>query len=135
MEQQGQVGDYQFSQRKANAVRAYFEWMPVRQVDTDDQLRIYRSFKVGNLFDMIMLDTRQYDRDITDLYYNTPAIESVRNDTDRSMTGEKQKNWFFNELKTSNDRGAKWRLIMQQVVFSSLGRGGTFDVDAWDGRS
>ncbi|KAK4699952.1 alkaline phosphatase D, partial [Phenoliferia sp. Uapishka_3] len=34
----GQVGDYQFSARKANAVRAYFEWMPIRQVDTDDKL-------------------------------------------------------------------------------------------------
>jgi alkaline phosphatase D len=23
---QGQVGDYEFSERKANAVRAYYEW-------------------------------------------------------------------------------------------------------------
>lgn len=41
-----------FSQRKANAVRAYFEWMPIRQVDTDDKLRIWRSFKLGKLADM-----------------------------------------------------------------------------------
>jgi len=27
-------------QRKMNAVRAYFEWMPIRQVDLDDNLRI-----------------------------------------------------------------------------------------------
>jgi hypothetical protein len=31
------------------SVRAYFEWMPIRQVDTDDKLRIWRSFKVGKL--------------------------------------------------------------------------------------
>lgn len=36
---QGQIGDFQFSARKANAVRAYYEWMPIRQVDTDDKLR------------------------------------------------------------------------------------------------
>ena len=54
--------------RKANAVRAYFEWMPIRQVDMDDNLRIWRDFKFGDLFDLIMLDTRQYDRSITDLY-------------------------------------------------------------------
>ncbi|KAG9380208.1 PhoD Phosphodiesterase-alkaline phosphatase D [Pyrenophora tritici-repentis] len=41
-----------------NAVRAYFEWMPIRQVDMDDNLRIWRNFKMGKLFDLIMLDTR-----------------------------------------------------------------------------
>lgn len=56
-----------FEQRKMNAVRAYFEWMPIRQVDMDDNLRIWRTFSIGTLFDLIMLDTRHYDRSITDL--------------------------------------------------------------------
>ena len=55
-----------------NAVRAYFEWMPIRQIETDDSLRIWRSFQLGNLLDLIMLDTRQYDRSITDLYWSVP---------------------------------------------------------------
>lgn len=46
---QGQVGNYQFSERKANAVRAWYEFMPARQVATDDKLRIWRSFKLGKL--------------------------------------------------------------------------------------
>lgn len=58
-------------QRKMNAVRAYFEWMPIRQVDMDDNLRVWRSFQLGNLLDLIILDTRQYDRSITDVYDNT----------------------------------------------------------------
>jgi alkaline phosphatase D len=33
----------------------------------DDNLRIWRTFNIGSLFDLIMLDTRQYDRSITDL--------------------------------------------------------------------
>lgn len=33
----------------------------------DDGLRIWRSFQLGNLMDLIMLDTRQYDRSITSL--------------------------------------------------------------------
>lgn len=33
----------------------------------DDGLRIWRSFKMGDLLDLIMLDTRHYDRSITDL--------------------------------------------------------------------
>ena len=32
-------------QRKMHAVRAYFEWMPIRQVDTTDGLRIWREWK------------------------------------------------------------------------------------------
>lgn len=54
-----------FDQRKMNAVRAYFEWMPIRQVEMDDNLRIQRTFSIDTLFDLIMLDTRQYDRGIT----------------------------------------------------------------------
>lgn len=38
-----------------------------RQVEMDDNLRIWRSFSIGKLFDLIMLDTRHYDRSITDL--------------------------------------------------------------------
>jgi alkaline phosphatase D len=110
--------------------------MPIRQVDTDDKLRIWRNFKVGKLFDMTMLDTRQYDRSITDLYYNTDAIRPVADSSNRSMTGEAQESWFFNTLDESESRGAYWRLIMQQVVFNrvnySMATGGSteFNLDA-----
>lgn len=46
-------GGVSVDQRKMNAVRAYFEYMPIRQVDMDDNLRIWRSFKLGNLADLI----------------------------------------------------------------------------------
>jgi alkaline phosphatase D len=39
-----------------NAVRAYFEWMPIRQVDMDDNLRIWRSFSLGKLVDLVSVD-------------------------------------------------------------------------------
>ena len=61
------AGGISVDQRKAHAVRAYFEWMPIRQVDMDDNLRIWRSFSIGSLLDLIMLDTRSYDRSITTL--------------------------------------------------------------------
>lgn len=56
-----------FTDRKLAAVRAYHEWMPIRQVEADDKLRIWRNFPIGRLLDLTMLDTRQYDRDITDV--------------------------------------------------------------------
>lgn len=86
-------GGVSVDQRKMNAVRAYFEWMPIRQVEMDDNLRIWRNFKIGTLFDLVMLDTRNYDRSITDLYYNTDYIHAISNDAGRSMMGSRQENW------------------------------------------
>ncbi|KAL2365838.1 hypothetical protein RJZ56_001134 [Blastomyces dermatitidis] len=55
------AGGISINQVKANAVRAHFEWMPIRQVDMDETLRIWRNFEIGDLFSHIMLDTRVYD--------------------------------------------------------------------------
>ncbi|KAM0788688.1 hypothetical protein ACM66B_002785 [Microbotryomycetes sp. NB124-2] len=134
---QGQIGDYQFSDRKANAVRAYYEWLPIRQI-SDEKLRIWRSFKIGKLGTAIFLDTRQYDRDITDVYYNTAEIDKIAADEDRSMTGYKQQEWLLQQLQETKDRGAVWPLVFQQVIFSDVNFGDSpedfeFNVDAWSG--
>lgn len=153
-------GGVSVDQRKMNAVRAYFEWMPLRQVEMDDNLRIWRSFSIGSLFDLIMLDTRQYDRSITDLYWNTDYVHDISNDAGRSMMGSRQENWFYNQLTESANRGAAWRLIGSQTgkfahitsfrtlkaqahtlitVFSRVNESAAYgnvdplDYDAWDG--
>ncbi|KAI0709470.1 PhoD-like phosphatase-domain-containing protein [Earliella scabrosa] len=122
-----------FTDRKLAAVRAYHEWMPIRQVDPDDKLRIWRNFQIGKLLDLTMLDTRQYDRDITDLYYNTGFINSIADVANRSLMGPEQEDWFFDTLTESKTRGAIWRVVGQQIVFTQLNESGSFDVDAWDG--
>jgi alkaline phosphatase D len=38
-----------FTDRKLAGVRAYHEWMPIRQVDAGDKLRIWRNFQIGKL--------------------------------------------------------------------------------------
>ena len=108
-------GGVSVDQRKMNAVRAYFEWMPIRQVEMDDNLRIWRSFSIGSLLDLIMLDTRQYDRSITDLYWNTHYIHEISNDAGRSMMGSRQENWFYSQLVASKQRAAAWRVIGSQT--------------------
>ncbi|WWD05918.1 hypothetical protein V865_004003 [Kwoniella europaea PYCC6329] len=119
-----------FTQRKANAVKAYFEWLPIRTVETDDALRIWRSFKFGTLADLFMLDTRQYNRDLTDVYYNTNDVKAIQNEEARSLMGGRQENWFYNGLKNSSERGAQWKIVGQQIVFANLV---SDNVDAWDG--
>lgn len=130
-------GGVSVDQRKMNAVRAYFEWMPIRQVEMDDNLRIWRSFSIGTLLDLIMLDTRQYDRSITDLYWNTHYVHQISNDAGRSMMGSRQENWFFSQLKSSAQRAATWRVVGSQTVFSRInesiayGNVDPLDYDAW----
>ena len=54
-------GDFQARMRSAR--QAYHEWMPIRTSALGDQSAIFRSFKLGNLADLIMLDTRLHGRD------------------------------------------------------------------------
>ena len=105
----------------------------------DDTLRIWRNFQLGNLLDLTMLDTRQYDRSITDLYWNTDYVHGISNDAGRSMMGPRQENWFYSTLIDSAARGATWRVIGSQTVFSRInesyayGNVNPLDYDAWDG--
>ncbi|KAF2259358.1 hypothetical protein CC78DRAFT_537194 [Lojkania enalia] len=132
-------GGVSVDQRKMNAVRAYFEWMPIRQVEMDDNLRIWRSFSIGKLIDLVMLDTRQYDRSITDLYWNTDYMHDIYQDASRSLMGSRQENWFYNTLLHSAKRGATWRIIGSQIVFSRINLTSAYNadlplnMDAWDG--
>ncbi|UZJ56248.1 hypothetical protein CBS101457_005568 [Exobasidium rhododendri] len=133
----GTVNGVRFTERKKNAVKAYFEWMPIRQVDTAaDTLRIWRKFQYGKLADIILLDTRDYDRDITDLYYNTAAVGAISNDTGRSLMGGKQERWLYHEMIKSQNRGATWKVIGQQIVVNHVNYGEAdfeVDYDSWDG--
>lgn len=150
-------GGVSVDQRKMNAVRAYFEWsmcspphppgrlitneatVPIRQVEMDDNLRIWRDFSFGDLFDLVMLDTRQYDRSITDLYWNTHYIHEISQDAGRSLMGPRQEAWFYRKLRESSSRGAAWRIIGNQIVFSrmnesaALGDQDPLNGDSWDG--
>lgn len=122
-----------------NAVRAYFEWMPIRQVDMDDNLRIWRSFSMGKLLDLVMLDTRNYDRSITTLGWNDEYVAAIKDDAGRTLMGSHQENWFYNQLSKSSERGAVWRIVGNQIVFSRINNtarssdGEWLNADQWDG--
>ncbi|KAF5549801.1 alkaline phosphatase [Fusarium mexicanum] len=101
--------------RKANAVRAYFEWMPIRQTDMDDGLRVWRSFQLG-------VD-----------YVNEKYIEKISDDPSRTLMGGRQENWFYRSLSESKDRNATWRVIGNQIVFSHIKGDAAGGGDTWDG--
>ncbi|KAJ7063224.1 PhoD-like phosphatase-domain-containing protein [Mycena amicta] len=130
-----------FTDRKFAAVRAYHEWLPIRQVETTDLLRIWRNFQIGKLLDLTMLDTRQYDRDITDVTYNH-VVAALATQKDRSLMGAAQEKCSFSllyplipltvavgfadTLVESQNRGAIWRIVGQQIVFTEITLNGAF---------
>lgn len=117
--------------RRAAASQAYFEWLPIREAVSDRQQRIYRSFQVGDLFDLIMLDTRSIGRD------QQLAPEQVEQmaDSQRSLLGTTQEYWLAGELAASKQNDTLWRVLGQQVVMSQVfnAEGKMANTDFWDG--
>jgi alkaline phosphatase D len=128
--------------RKQAAIRAYFEWMPIREWPQPSEVRIYRRFRFGDLADLLMLDTRVHGRDRQsralsagrDLGY--PASDPVANDPGRTLLGFDQEQWLAENLAQSSSDGITWRLLGQQVLMAqlSLTRGQSMlNFDVWDG--
>ncbi|MDC1150268.1 alkaline phosphatase D family protein [Gammaproteobacteria bacterium] len=106
-----------FLSRKINALKAYYEWMPIRE--SGNKTNIWRSFEVGNLFQLLMLDTRLISRDkqldINDFY--TDGVfdyESYKKalKKPRKLLGNKQFSWIKNTL----DKKYKWSIFGQQIL-------------------
>lgn len=115
-------GEGPYEVRSAAAKRVFSEWMPVR--DQPDG-RIFRSFSFGDLIDLIVLDTRHWDRDRQD-----PSADALA-DPQRTMLGVEQESWLGERLASSR---ADWRFIGQQVVFGPILVGGAvLNPDQWDG--
>ena len=121
-------GEGDFFQRIHAARQAYHEWMPIRTGPKGDQAVIYRAFQIGDLADLIMLDTRLTGRD-EQLDYaegieRAGSVEVfLKNDLynpERQMLGSEQEAWLQNELQQSKTRGAIWQVLGQQVLMGKL---------------
>lgn len=88
--------------------------MPIRQVEMDDSLRIWRSFSFGSLLDLVMLDTRQYDRSITDLYWNTHYVHEISNDAGRTSKQPSFLQIFF--LRCGQAQGLLYKTVFIYIL-------------------
>ena len=100
--------DGDFMDRKAAALRAYFEWMPLRQPRRPSRIDRMRSF--GRLMDLFVLDTRQF-RSRPAQRDGSPSAH----DPDRTITGDRQMRWLKERLASSN---ARWKVLGNQVLFT-----------------
>ena len=104
-------GEGEWEARKAQAIQAYFEWMPIRP-PTESEDSIYRAFRYGDLADFMMLDTRLEGR----AKQLENPVDPARGDA-RDLLGQTQKEWFKNKLATAQ---GQWKFVGQQVMFAQL---------------
>jgi alkaline phosphatase D len=137
-----ELGEGDWQVRKRRAIRAWYEWQPVR----DPQLfgaapgRIYRSFQFGNLVKLDMLDTRHAGRDqqipgLVDL--NTLGLVHLEgtpeqvfaeisrriagyNNPERQLLGKEQEEWLAKQLLDPTSGATTWHVLGQQVMMGQL---------------
>jgi alkaline phosphatase D len=104
--------------RRAAALQAWYEHMPVRKlhVPRGPDIVAYRQFRFGSLATLAALDTRQYRS-------KQPCGDGLRTgcyeagDAGRTMLGEGQERWLAELLHRSRET---WQILAQQVLFSRL---------------
>jgi alkaline phosphatase D len=97
-------------ERKEAAFRAWREWTPIRLPDPDDPTRIYRTFRLGELADLILLDSR------TRRDEQTKDLDELQHE-DRTLLGDEQFGWFRKECEGST---AAWRIIANAVMIGQV---------------
>jgi alkaline phosphatase D len=120
-----QVNEGPWSVRKDNGKRAYFEWIPIRPKTPGNQ-QIYRTFELGNLAKIIMLDTRLEGREV-----QLNANDASFSDTSRTLLGNTQMTWLKNELSSTTQ---PWKILGNQVMVGAVNLlGSPVNTDSWDG--
>ncbi|WP_221796838.1 alkaline phosphatase D family protein [Oceanobacter mangrovi] len=118
-----------FAERRAAAIQAYHEWLPIRS--GSDTTKIYRAFDFGDLVRLHMLDTRivarskqlsyndylTYDATTASYSVDTTAFMTAMADTSRVLLGAEQSTWFGDSIATSD---AKWDVLGQQVLMGRM---------------
>ena len=122
--------------RKAAAMRAYYEWMPIREPAPGRPLEaINRSFQFGDLMTLIMMETRLIARAHQLSYvHGMPKLEmpdgrkvpdmtgfrARLSDPARQMLGAQQEAWVAGELDRSVQSNTTWQVLGSGVVMAPV---------------
>ena len=122
--------------RKAAALKAYYEWMPIREPTPGRPMEaINRSFQFGDLASLIMMETRlvarahqlSYEKDL--VFHRgpdgreVPDFASFRerlNDPSRQVLGAPQEAWLAEQLRASVGSGQTWQVLGSGVVMAPV---------------
>lgn len=127
----------EFLVRRANALRAYWEHLPLRRAQrpVGPDVQLYRRLRYGRLADFQVLDTRQYrSNQVAEGRWVAPGEES--RDPSRTITGDRQERWILDGLGGSD---ARWKVLVQQVLMmpvdKAAGAAVASPMGTWEGYS
>ena len=129
-------GEYQL--RRQAAAKAFLEHMPLRaalKTHEDESPVFYERNVIGNLLELNRLDVRSY-RDAPVCIENQSmgfADCPDAHDLERSMLGETQEQWLFDNFGTAE---CKWNCLVQTTVMAPFDRTAgpdvNYETDGWD---
>jgi alkaline phosphatase D len=99
--------------RVAAAARARQEWLPSRLRDPADPLVTWRSLMIGDLAELVLLDTRLAGRDRQAGDEESPDLH----DPQRSLLGDPQRDWLYERLR---DVERPWAIVASGVVVNEM---------------
>ena len=123
-------GEGPWEDRKQAALRAYYEWMPVRDPQPGRAREtLYRSFQFGDMLTLVGVETRLTARaqpivieeHLDEIVRDADAFrESYLNDPSREMLGREQREFIVAEFAQSKANGVQWRMLANQVILGRL---------------
>jgi alkaline phosphatase D len=120
-----QAGEGSWEARKAAALAAYHDWMPISD-------KPWGKYDIGRLATLYRLDTRISGRDepldlgaaIKKGPDTMTALKRLRDEQwvegGRQMLGFEQEQWLFSEMQAAARRGVRWQVLAQQVVMGKV---------------
>ena len=105
--------DGPWAARAAAAANARQEWLPARLRDPNDALVTWRSMVIGDLAELVLLDTRLTGRDRQAGDGEGPGLH----DPARSLLGDAQRDWLRSRLL---DTSRPWAVVASGVVVNEL---------------
>ncbi len=124
-------GEGDWAARKAAALKAYYEWMPIREAAPGALPEAaWRRFQFGDVATLLMTETRltgrthqlDYGRDlpVKDGRPDVAAFVAKLKDPTHRMMGEGQEQWLAREIDLSVRGGAAWQVLGNQVVMARV---------------
>ncbi len=118
--------------RKQAAMRAYYEWMPIRDpAEGNTRESLFRNLDYGNLLSLVTVETRLTARAepleierFKDVIQNEEGANrfkrDILGDPSREMYGKVQEDFIVGALTASKQSGKTWRIIANQVIMGRL---------------
>ena len=124
-------GEGDWATRKANALKAYYEWMPIREAAPGALPEAtWRDFQFGDVATLLMTETRltarseqlTYDRDLpmVDGKPDLAAFTAKLKDPARRLMGAGQEAWLSRQISASVKAGKAWQVLGNQVVMGRV---------------